>query len=342
MQINEKNKIVYLHFIMSVLVILIHSINNDTKFEKLFSMEFGIGQFAVPLFFVISGFLFFKNVKSISDVKQKINRRIYSLLVPYLLWNLIYFIIFSIKNRVITVSIHIIEDAMFNYTFNPAFWFMFQLILIIALTPVMFYVLKNIYLIVILYLILYMLIIFDINLPYINEDALIYFFSGAVFSRLYSEHSFKFISKKGFVYTLIMFICSFLLNSFANKLLGLSYLFRTTYIFTIILKRLVGSFMIFYFFDLIFKYEKVPSFMYNTFFLYAIHFAIVRGIAYVFRIIKSNYNILSLQMFFEIVIFILSPVICITVSFYLSKVLNDKVPKFYNMLSGNRSIDGRL
>ena len=38
---SERNKISYLHFIMSVLVILIHSINNDTKFEFRFAHILG-------------------------------------------------------------------------------------------------------------------------------------------------------------------------------------------------------------------------------------------------------------------------------------------------------------
>lgn len=47
---------------------------------------------AVPLFFLISGLLFFWNVDSFSknEYKRKIKKRIKTLLLPYLVWNLIY------------------------------------------------------------------------------------------------------------------------------------------------------------------------------------------------------------------------------------------------------------
>ena len=54
---------------------------------------------AVPLFFVISGFLYFNNVEKISLAlwSKKTKSRVVSLLVPYLFWNMItllfYFIV---------------------------------------------------------------------------------------------------------------------------------------------------------------------------------------------------------------------------------------------------------
>ena len=49
----------------------------------------GIARLAVPIFFFISGFLFFQKVSSLSLelYRNKIKKRVRTLLVPYLLWN---------------------------------------------------------------------------------------------------------------------------------------------------------------------------------------------------------------------------------------------------------------
>lgn len=49
----------------------------------------GIARLAVPIFFFISGFLFFQKVSEfdIETYKNKIEKRIRTLLIPYLLWN---------------------------------------------------------------------------------------------------------------------------------------------------------------------------------------------------------------------------------------------------------------
>ena len=334
---REKNKVIYLHFILSVLVILIHSINNETKFENIFSMNAGLGQFAVPLFFMISGFLFFRTANTFDDVKHKINRRIYTLVIPYALWNLIYYVIYLIRTPGTYVSIWTIEDAMFNFRYNPAFWFMFQLILLTAITPILFFILKKFWAITIFYIVLYILIILDIDIPFINEDALIYFFSGAIFSKLYNRHKVQFVSKKSFVFALIVFIVCFCLNRFAYNLTMAVYIFRTFYIATIILERLAGCFLLFYFIDLIFNYDKVYAFMYDTFFLYAIHYMIVRGIAYALTYVEGKIALGNFALVLEIIVFLLSPVICVVISYHVSNILKKNAPKLYNYLSGYRN-----
>jgi len=50
-----------------------------------------LGRIAVPLFFFISGFLFFLNVKTFDTVcyKNKLQSRMKTLLTPYLFWNVL-------------------------------------------------------------------------------------------------------------------------------------------------------------------------------------------------------------------------------------------------------------
>lgn len=58
------------------------------------------GKLSVPIFLLISGYLFFRE-GSYELTKElwisKLKKRIFSLLVPYLLWNFIGYIIYAIK-----------------------------------------------------------------------------------------------------------------------------------------------------------------------------------------------------------------------------------------------------
>ena len=57
--------------------------------ESLYFFQEAIGRSAVPVFFVISGYMFFYKVENLTkDIyKSKLKRRVTSLLVPYLFWN---------------------------------------------------------------------------------------------------------------------------------------------------------------------------------------------------------------------------------------------------------------
>lgn len=101
-----------IRFPLVVMVVFIHMNPNvvnlpDAKFD-FFSMQ-GLYNFvgilfshtlpsiAVPTFFFISGFLFFINIQdwSWNKYKKKLKNRIKTLLIPYLMWNLVPFL-FSI------------------------------------------------------------------------------------------------------------------------------------------------------------------------------------------------------------------------------------------------------
>lgn len=333
---REKNKITYIHFILSILVILVHSINNQSVFQRLFSLESGIGGFAVPLFFMISGFLFFQNVSTIDMVPIKIKNRIKTVLYPFMIWNLIYYVVHHIVVPTGSFSITELFEAVFSYTYNPAFWFMFQLILLIAITPIVFYASKNITYFVVFFIVVSLLIVMNFDIPFINEDAIIYFSTGALFARLYRENKVYLISKKGIFVSLMLSIFCFFLNRIAARCVGISLMFVSVFTLTLVYLRIFVAFFIFYLFDLFFKYEKVASFMQNSFFLYAIHYMIVRAVIAFTNFIKYKFLEPEMWLTAETVSFILSPFICVIVSTLLSKFLKEKFSKVYLYLTGNR------
>ena len=50
----------------------------------------GLGRFAVPMFFIFSGFLFFRNYKSIKESYfVKLKSRFFSIIIPYICWAIV-------------------------------------------------------------------------------------------------------------------------------------------------------------------------------------------------------------------------------------------------------------
>ena len=110
MNFSLSKSIDFLRFPLIVLVVfihnfgkpLVHEINMDAisflalsgaDFYNLFRImvKYALACVAVPAFFFISGVLYFKNIHSFSfDIyKKKTIKRLHTLLIPYLLWNLL-------------------------------------------------------------------------------------------------------------------------------------------------------------------------------------------------------------------------------------------------------------
>ena len=77
------------------------------------------------VFFFISGFLFFLNTNgfTLSQYKEKLRRRVATLLVPYILWNTVFFVLHSAKSILAAPSDCTTTDAIaLLRTFPSAFW----------------------------------------------------------------------------------------------------------------------------------------------------------------------------------------------------------------------------
>lgn len=117
-----------------------------------------LGSLAVPMFFAISGYLFFVGAGSVADVFRKMRKRVRTLVIPFvigcLFFPLFYFLVefFPFSARFInggsfiaTLSGMSAADVVHHLFFaNPIWafhlWFVRDLIAIVAVTPLLFYV----------------------------------------------------------------------------------------------------------------------------------------------------------------------------------------------------------
>ena len=187
-----RNKIYWFTFLFSVLVIWVHSYNavlflgNTGAAASLVRLErfFGdkIAQIAVPGFFMISSYLFFRGYKP-EILMRKWSSRIRSVLVPYIVWNSLYYFGYVIGSRLPYISdvigkgkipFGLLEtvDAILNYTYNYVFWYLYQLILLILLAPLIYLAVKRVWPGIVFLAILLTGVYLGIDLPFLNLDAL--------------------------------------------------------------------------------------------------------------------------------------------------------------------------
>jgi len=99
-------KVTLLNVIATFLVVVLHS-ETPLRFGQELSLQsypfiycvFNFAKIAVPLFFFISAILFYRNCE-LSDLPRKLYKRLFSLVIPYLLWNLIFCIIYFTLSRI--------------------------------------------------------------------------------------------------------------------------------------------------------------------------------------------------------------------------------------------------
>lgn len=108
---------------------------------------------AVPAFFFLSGYLFFRNYQP-DQMLRKWKSRLFSLVIPFLLWNLLYYFAEMLLRTLpltkgafagTTVPFTFSEflQAAFNYKYLPVFWFMQYLIVYTVLAPALWFLLRK-------------------------------------------------------------------------------------------------------------------------------------------------------------------------------------------------------
>ena len=157
-----------------------------------------LGQIAVPGFFMVSAYLFFRNADRTAQGKLrpawvlgKWKRRFFSLLLPFVLWNLIYYGIHLLAGgaaavlgfssaEIVSLDAGTILSAAIFYTYNPVFWYLYQLILLTILAPALYFFVRGRRTgLCALALSLCAAVFWD-RLPFhiVNEDALFYYLLG--------------------------------------------------------------------------------------------------------------------------------------------------------------------
>ena len=155
-----------LRFPMIVLVTFAHSYGRVEDSFALLASDWNTYEFlkllvsqtlvkvAMPVFFIMSGYLFFANVDKwdIAIYKKKIMRRVNTLLIPYLIWNLLMAVklktfsmsmLWSYWNPAGTQIDWFGHEQLMTAPANMPLWFLRDLMVVSLLTPILYILVRK-------------------------------------------------------------------------------------------------------------------------------------------------------------------------------------------------------
>lgn len=350
MNISSYNstKIRVLSFIAIILVLYIHAIYKESinfpiaNSVQIFFGYDGIGLIANPLFYCISGFLFFVGIKTVADCTPKIHKRIKSLMIPYLIWNIV-FVLWYVALDLIPGASKYVNSDMVGSIFNTSFcgsikelfitpaafqlWFLRDLILYVLLSPIFYFLLKKV----------------KLGLPFL-------LFVGGIIGLLYLPSEIKIWG--AFYFVLGGYIGLYIpLDSISQKIsLRVATICGFLYLLNALLRAFVlyqwkgsdmvvemcGLIAIWKLYDTAFKYcnEKwiilLSSLGGYAFFIYLFHEP-------VFNIIKkTGIKLVNQSEPSLILLYILNPIIMAIIAIAVAKCLKKLTPNIYKILIGGR------
>lgn len=348
------NKRVSLYsFILTVLVVWIHSVSpaGPAPFPGNVLQDIlglGLGQIAVPGFFCLSGYLFFRNYdKRITGSDpasaagffiRKWKSRFFSLLLPFLIWNIFYYMVYILCGRA-ELSLAGLFEAAVDNAYNPVFWYIKQLIILTLLTPLTALIISSRPVGVLSLAAVFLSAVFYDLLPFhiVNEDAYFYYITGAFFAVHFKDmvedvdEDGQNLSLKRPAAVTALLTAVFLISQYLYFALPLGYRLA---LFGAVLGRISGAAACFLITGMIKAREggkRLPGFMYYNFFVYAAHYLEIRFFRLLLGLLGAE------TVITETAGFIIMPALCIASSYAVGSAVKRLMPDLYRIVTGGRS-----
>lgn len=340
--------ITWLRFPLIFLIIMLHCYsvqrldgNHEIYFKVLYPFSLWLGETGVPGFFFISGYLFFLSKKS---YKQKIRDRVYTLLIPYLFWNLIllffYIIAYALGHPLIIFKTSIADynwidylrvfwdRGEFNYG-NSApllcpLWYIRNLLIMSVLSPIFYYLIKYVREVFLIAVATWWMMN---NNNAFTPQTILFFCLGGYFSIL-DINPLKIVVEKKIVFLTLTYIFA-ISDIFVHVAIGTPFnlmIHRMSLIYNIPALILLADRMNKY------SHKKQTTFLSQAaFIVFCIHYPIVLFLRKVCLTVFANANdTLHISLYFACVII----TTFLSIGFYW--ILNRYYPQIKNILSGNR------
>lgn len=364
------------HFSLASLQAVPHSSFFSTSFLikiEFFLSEF-LGQVAVPGFFFLSGFLFFRGLDDVKSWGRKLKSRVFSYVLPYLLWNSAMTLLYLSFGKV-EWSLKGLWEGIFLYRFNPVFWYFYQLILLSFCLPFMAILVilirgntainrntaihknaaihrntatnKNttinragtgspispLFLCFPLFFLL--LVYFQVDIPFVNEDAAFYYFLGGSLALLWDGRKLFLPSFPLLVFALFCYAQTLLPHAIGILLLAtVFYRLSMALFFLSLFMKGEGSI-------LLIKRGKsiLQTLSEMSFYIYASHYLFLRLWFFLQSFLETRTAAFTGDAgreAFKLFFYLLSPVYCLFLAYLTGRGMKRLSPRLWKLLNGGR------
>lgn len=338
---------------LMIMVVFLHSYNLDTKqmgkilhFEKDFNwflqtfISNGFTRIAVPLFFIISGYLFVYDKKTaINELRVKIKKRIRTLLIPYLLWTILGLLVYLLLQSIPFSKPFFTNKLIIDYTFldwveaiihKPIpyqLWFLRDLIVMVFLSPVIIFLVKRIKLFYLLAVLVFWIL--NQDTVFLTSEALL-FFSTGIYLSLFQPEILEIKTNKSRGLFILWFLLLFIKT-------GVGMLEFSQKLELLLLKSsiLVGVLSFWLLYDtLTFSFDKIAkqitALSWASFFIYVFHEPLLTIMK------KAIFYGLAKDSGSYLLVYFVSPILTIAISILFALILKRYFLIPYKLLTGNR------
>lgn len=358
------NKLTNLSWLCALMVVLIHAGSyaanlpgatlqtiygrNWATILQLFFTE-GICRAAVPLFFLMSGYLFFRGYEhSVGWYKNKILKRLRTNGIPYIFWGLTVIAFFAVaqaipvtKQYFSSVDRQIAQfspsqwlNAIFLSPINSPLWFLRDLIVLALISPIISLLCRKVP-----YLLLPLVAawcIFGLPIYVIRVESL-FFFSCGAFLSLYAKdklESFSVPKRLGIgliVIWLVFISCKvFHLTGLDSGVL-IDGDFNPVHDVLSKINAIFGAAVLWFAYDLFVKEEKtVLPFARYSFLMFVMHHPLISVIK------KLLMTLLSVSYLSSVIVFFTSFAFTVIFVVLFGSILRKFLPRFYALITGGR------
>ena len=336
----------FLSFVLSILVFFIHayfaqdmasgSLMAVVNHKVSYFFSRSITQFAVPMFFVLSGIAFFKGYDN-KKYASKIKNRLFTLVIPYLIWNTVWMLweIFTSHSFIATLStgepypltVPSILKGIFFYGCNTPFWFIFDLIIFSFAAPLVFLVIKNKYVGILAVVGLSAASLFGIYLPtsvFYYPMAIVFYLIGAIVGYHFFDVAAQKSSKPLQVASFVFLVAYILAKNIVPQEMHIENYLMQTVVYSL------AAFALWNVTDAFIERLKPRAMYRRSFAVYAMHLGIATVILKVFSFCLPQNEWLEIPKF---IVMILATLVIINV---VCALFEKFAPKVYAVLMGNR------
>lgn len=333
--------VVYVHMLPFEYVPLSLKMNADNIYNIVTELiSHYLGRLPVPCFFLFSGYFFFNKITGLNThiYTCQLKKRVRTLLIPYLSWNIIYIVVIYIKNLFFYLLGKDIDDSytglnnwslyniLWGMPLNFPLWYLRDLIVMTILSPLFYYYFRYTKILGLVLILFIYLSTFESGIPGLSTTAIFYFGLGA-FMGQFKYNMLKFTVPFGRI-TIILAITGLSIAMYYTVSSFNEYWIRVFLVFGVPSVLLLGYKCLNY----VSLKKRLIFLAPMVFFIYASHMIYILGW---FKGALSK-SFLANSDWGMLLGYFIVPLLCIGAISILYRLMKSKTPRILNIITGNR------